>query len=520
MKQKTIAIIHFNTPELTECCIMSIRKQGCYWPVVVFDNSRDVVWPADEGLPERTLKARPFSTQIKGVKVIDNTNGQQVDFDKALQAFPDKHNPHGAVNGWGSDVHMMSVEKLFELLPDGFVLVESDILLRENPQTLWQEEYSFVAYVQKHQAGNRFGRGRILPMLCYLNVPKFRAEGVHYFDPDRSWMLHKGEMNPNNWYDTGASLLEDVLAHRPRLKGLHVDIRPLMVHLGGASYKATDIKRQAEWLKQNRELWEPIDNSDAKIFVCAHTDFEQVVWNDVYEVVDSRKLPKPKNAPSLYFSELWQMKKVSERKRLPKYIGFCQYRRYFDFMDAVPHLGQIIEKHGAITTKAEDILHPMGEQYGTFSNPEDLKITTDIIHERYPDFAPAWDKALANQHMHLGTLSIMKTEDWKEMLAVMWDVANELLKRLGGDMEKRVRENADAYKVGEFGLTLEMRAGGQMAERINSAWMDWKFPNAAVFPMKLIGDKIEVTFVGGGQESTTKKASKPKTTRRTNKKDK
>lgn len=123
MKQKTIAIIHFNTPELTEACIQSIRKQGCYWPVVVFDNSRDVVWPADEGLPERTLNARPFSTQIKGVKVIDNTKGQQVDFDKALQAFPDKHNPHGAVNGWGSDVHMMSVEKLFELLPDGFVLV-------------------------------------------------------------------------------------------------------------------------------------------------------------------------------------------------------------------------------------------------------------------------------------------------------------------------------------------------------------------------------------------------------------
>ena len=33
--KKTIAIIHFNTPELTECCIMSIRKQGCDWPVVV-----------------------------------------------------------------------------------------------------------------------------------------------------------------------------------------------------------------------------------------------------------------------------------------------------------------------------------------------------------------------------------------------------------------------------------------------------------------------------------------------------
>ena len=254
MKQ-TIAIIHFNTPELTEACILSIRKQGCEWPVLVFDNSRDVTFPAGEGMAERVLTARPFTKKMKGVKVIDNTKGQQVDFEKSLQAFPDKHAPHAEVNGWGSDCHMMTVEKLWELLPDGFILVESDLLLKQNPEVLWREEYSFCAYVQKQQRGNKFGRGRILPMLCYFNVPKFKAEGVHYFDPDRSWMLHKGEDNPKNWYDTGASLLEDVLAHRPRLKGLHVDIRPMVVHLGGGSYKTISLKEQAEWLKANEALW-------------------------------------------------------------------------------------------------------------------------------------------------------------------------------------------------------------------------------------------------------------------------
>ena len=254
-KQKTIAIIHFSTPELTEACILSIRKQGIDWPIVVFDNSRDVTFPAGEGMAVRELTARPFTKKMKGVKVIDNTKGQQVDFEKMLQAFPDKHKPHAEVNGWGSDCHMMTVEKLWELLPDGFILVESDLLLRENPETLWREEYSFCAYVQKQQRGNKFGRGRILPMLCYFNVPKFRAEGVHYFDPDRSWMLHKGEDNPQNWYDTGSSLLEDVLAHRPRLKGLHVDIRPMVVHLGGGSYKNISLKEQAEWLKQHEALW-------------------------------------------------------------------------------------------------------------------------------------------------------------------------------------------------------------------------------------------------------------------------
>ena len=254
MKQKTIAIIHFNTPELTEACILSIRKQGCQWPVVVFDNSREATWPAGEGMPERQMECHPFHKKMKGVTVIDNTQGQVINFDSALAAFPERHKPHAEVNGWGSDVHMMTVDKLFDLLPDGFVLVESDLLLKVNPDVMWREDYSFTAYVQRQQRGNKFGRGRILPMLCYLNVPKFRAEGVRYFDPDRSWMLHKGEDNPANWYDTGASLLEDVLAHRPRLKGLHVDIRPMVEHLGGASY-CQGLKAQAEWLKKHEALW-------------------------------------------------------------------------------------------------------------------------------------------------------------------------------------------------------------------------------------------------------------------------
>ena len=261
--KKTIAIINFNTPELTEACILSIRKQGCEWPVVVFDNSRAVTWPAGEVMPERTLEAYPFNRKMKGVKVVDNTKGQVIDFESTLAAFPNRLQAHAAVNGWGSDVHMMTVDKLFDLLPDGFVLVESDVLLRENPQALWLEEYSFCGYVQRKQRGNKFGMGRILPMLCYLNVPKFKAEGVRYFDPDRSWMLHPDENDRRNWYDTGASLLEDVLSHRPRLKGLHVDIRPMVEHLGGASYKT--LKGQAEWLNRHKELWQAAgDASKAK----------------------------------------------------------------------------------------------------------------------------------------------------------------------------------------------------------------------------------------------------------------
>lgn len=256
MTKKTIAIVHFNTPELTEACILSIRKQGGKdYRVVVFDNS-------DE---------RPFRVQMPGVEVIDNTQGQLIDFDNLLSAFPQRNASIGCAKGcdFASVRHMRTVQELWRLLPDGFVLVESDVLIKKPIDEFFREEYSFVAYVQRQQPHNPFGIGRILPMLCWLNVPKFVAEGVQYFDPARTYGLKAERNDRTNWYDTGASLLEDVLVHRPKLKGLHIDIREFVEHFGSGSWKNNNLKAQAEWLKQHRNLWEPEGCKNGKVAVCA-----------------------------------------------------------------------------------------------------------------------------------------------------------------------------------------------------------------------------------------------------------
>ena len=468
---KQIAIVHYNTPELTEACILSIRKVGCDWPVTVLDNS-------DE---------RPFTKRMKGVKVLNNRKQQLVNFDEELAKYPDKCWDMAKKSNYGSVKHMMSVQYLWGVLTDGFILVESDVLITKPFDFLWDEQY---------------------PWLCYMNVPLLVANGAKYYDPQRSWALQPGgRSNRNNWYDTGASLLEDIIKTKPQLTArLYPDLDTYYTHYFGGSWRGNDIERQAEWLSKNEAYWVPVDNSDVKIFICSHTDFVPVVKNEVYEIIDSRKL-KGCEVPDLYYSELWQMKKVSERKQLPKYIGFCHYRRYFGFMDNVPEIGKTIEAHGAITTKAADLGMSMRKQYATWGNPEDLDICTQIISEKYPDFAPAWNRSLDSRKMHLATMSIMRTEDWKEMMAVMWDVAQEYLKRIGGDIVKRVEENPKAYHIGEMEFTTfthELRVGGQFAERINSAWIDWKFPRACEVPLKVTRDKIEVPF----------KDSKPETAKR------
>lgn len=256
MTKKTIAIINFNTPELTEACILSIRKHGGKdYRVVVFDNSNE----------------RPFRIQMPGVEVIDNTQGQLIDFDKLLSAFPQRNASIGCAKGcdFASVRHMRTVQELWRLLPDGFVLVESDVLIKRNIDEFFREEYSFVAYVQRQQPHNPFGIGRILPMLCWLNVPKFMAEGVQYFDPNRTYGLKADRNDRTNWYDTGASLLEDVLSHRPRLKGLHIDIREFVEHFGSGSWQNNNLKAQAEWLNMHRKLWETEGCKNGKVAVCA-----------------------------------------------------------------------------------------------------------------------------------------------------------------------------------------------------------------------------------------------------------
>ena len=239
MKEKVVAIIHFNTPELTEAAIKSIRKHGGEaYRVVVFDNS----------------DTRPFTKPMRGVEVIDNTKGQIIDFDAELEKYPERDRTIGCAKGceFGSAKHMMTVQKLWELLPDGFVLMESDILLKRDIEEFFAPQYSVYGYWQKSQPNNPFYIGRMLPMLCWMNVPMLTREGARYFDPDRSWMLHPGEDDKRNWYDTGACLLDDILTMRPRLKGLHVDIRNYVVHFGSGSWHGKDAKA---WLEQHADLW-------------------------------------------------------------------------------------------------------------------------------------------------------------------------------------------------------------------------------------------------------------------------
>ena len=251
-----IAIVHYNTPELTEAGILSLRKHGgAAWPVTIFDNS----------------DRKPFKKKMKGVKVIDNTKGQVIDFDKFLADYPDRNIQLGAASNDGSVKHILSVQKLWELLPQGFILMESDILIRKDISFLWNERYAACGKVRWFKVEPKPEQSRLLPFLCYMNVPLLTANGARYFDPERCWNLWPNMNDPRNHWDTGACLLDDIIHTKPQLVArLYPDLDQYYVHYNGGSWRQNDDERRQAWLDQHRQLWEPDRKVDSKdVALCA-----------------------------------------------------------------------------------------------------------------------------------------------------------------------------------------------------------------------------------------------------------
>ena len=252
---RVVAIINFNTPDLTEAAILSLRKHGGEnYDVVVFDNSCTVDFPAVGSMKQRHIEAAPFTKEMEKVTVIDNTKGQVINFQEIIDQYPDRNKNHTICNGCGSLKHILTVQKLWELLPNGFLLLESDVLLKKNIDFFFNRNQAVIGHVQLHQRGNRFDIPRLLPLLCWMNVPMLVKAGARYFDPERSWMLWPEEMDRRNWYDTGACLYEDVRSHMNGLHGKHIDIRGFMEHKQSGSWNMHGISN-AKWLEINKHLW-------------------------------------------------------------------------------------------------------------------------------------------------------------------------------------------------------------------------------------------------------------------------
>lgn len=224
-----VAIVNFNTPEITAATVKSVWKHTPGARVTVFDNSTE----------------RPMP-KMDGVFLMDNTKGQLINFDAFLAKYPNKGETS---NDWGSDKHCSTIDYLWGVFPAGFILLDSDALVKRDLSDIVDPDKAFVGEVFQDFSNPWHWLPRVLPFCCWINVPLCRKTGIRYFGEDRNWRLHRGDNR--TWYDTGASFYEDVLDHR--LPRREIKVEDYVEHLGGGSYRQPDPMR---WLEENRSLYE------------------------------------------------------------------------------------------------------------------------------------------------------------------------------------------------------------------------------------------------------------------------
>lgn len=225
--EKNVLIINFNTPELTEAAVRSVQKHTPDCKITVFDNS----------------DKRPF-IPMDGVSVIDNTHGQEIDFDKYIGSFPDRRRSD---NNYGSAKHCKTVDYCFRYFEDGFVLLDSDVLVRKDITPLFDLSVMWVGQShtsRKHPVNIR----RLYPFCCFINTRMCEDNGVRYFEPDHVWQL---SCDPTGtWYDTGAWFYHASrdFPHR------EIRICDYIVHLGSASFRK-NVSEMSRWLEENSRYY-------------------------------------------------------------------------------------------------------------------------------------------------------------------------------------------------------------------------------------------------------------------------
>lgn len=239
--------------------------------------------------------------------------------------------------------------------------------------------------------------------------------------------------------------------------------------------------------------------NDLDIYVCTYKDFNKVVNDETYKVINVRDIDQSKYPlTDRFFSELVSYFHIAETAELKKYIGFCHYRKYFDFMDNIPDMDEIFKTSDVILTKPLKFYSSIKRQYGVCHNPDDLALMQEIINDKFPEYADACENVLNNTFQFYScNMFIMKKEDFLEYIDFMKGVLFEFVDRIGTDIYKRIDEHKDKYLKKVPGCPQNMqpwyqyRIGGYLGERLTNVFIAKKFKNIKTYGLVVTEEKYK-----------------------------
>lgn len=227
-------------------------------------------------------------------------------------------------------------------------------------------------------------------------------------------------------------------------------------------------------------------NENAKIYICTHTDFDSPVTNPVYETADARRMfdadVADNGLPGLFYSELMTYHELARHPdMLPPIVGFCGYRKYFSFMDDVPDLADIINEHGCIATTTYKTRGTVEQHYNNRFSFADMDVFKAVVKYEAPWLWPTFKAMLDGHELYACNLFIMRKEDFLILDQLIWHTIDAWLSIVGKDIVRRVTGHKLAYNISGVGIANQVRQGGNLGERLASAYIMHRFPRCKTY---------------------------------------
>lgn len=252
------------------------------------------------------------------------------------------------------------------------------------------------------------------------------------------------------------------------------------------------------------------DNID--IFISAHFNFNKYPNNCIYKIVCgenddilNKTIPIIKERQNKYSNIRMSLREMSriywiwKNVKLKKYVGFCQYRKYFSFYDNTYQINNIINK---LNSQDSSIITPVPYYYNkTYTSYNDFEdhfiiddyiLTKNIIHNLYNISYETLSQTEMIRFYH--NMFIMKVEDFYNYCEFIFSIIDEFIKIRKFNTINDILNyiNFNKHKINPTyrnDLNYEIRILAHLCEWITSIFFQIKFTNIIKYDVIIIDDK-------------------------------
>lgn len=187
------------------------------------------------------------------------------------------------------------------------------------------------------------------------------------------------------------------------------------------------------------------------LFITAYKPFQVPVTNENYKIIIGNHEVENKSRIELiqckydsalddkFYSEIYMYRYLKNNYPLKDYVGFCHYRKYFNFLDNIPNLDEIFSNYDCIVGKPIVTKMSCKNAYVINHNIEDLYIIGGIIADKYPSYVNSWHNFINGNIFIPYNMFIMKKDDFKRYIDFIFGVLDEYVKIVGTDIKKGLK---------------------------------------------------------------------------------